>query len=662
MSTPESGPTPSPDVTPAPAAAADGSGGSAPPPASGGRLMRVLDRVERIGNALPAPVTIFFIFSVLVLFASWIAARTGVTAEHPGTGATLTAVNLLSHDGLYRILTEAVSNFTSFAPLGTVLVVMSGIGIAERSGLISTGLRQLMAWVPKSLVTATLVFAGIMSSMAADAGYVVLTPLGAVLFAGMGRHPIAGLAAAFAGVSAGYSANLFITGLDPLLAGFTQEAAQMREASYEVHAASNWYFMMVSVPVMTLVGTWVTTRLVEPRLGPWSPSDGDGAGEVPGAVTPRERKALFGAGVAAVLCTGLVLLTVLPERGVLRSGTIDVTFTEEAGLETALGVMAATGDEVEARTVQVAYDARAEVGDVVPVTAIVEDLENLLGEAVDVAPPAEGAGVLRASAFVIAGPGATATLRLSRNGEPEALTIEDPRKAIHSGSLRGMAGVERASRSPGPFYGNMVPLLMLLFFVPGLVYGLMAGTVKDDKAVEKMTGDTMATMGAYIVLAFVAAQFVAYFSWSNLGLIMAVKGAEFLNWIGIGGLPLILGFVFVSAMLNIFIGSASAKWGIMAPVFVPMLMQMGYSPETVQVAYRVGDSVTNIITPLLPYFPIIIAFAQKYDRKSGLGTLISAMLPYSIAFGLAWTVMLVVWVSLGVPLGPDAPLFYDPMK
>ena len=498
-------------------------------------LLRLLDHVERAGNRLPAPVTIFFIFAVLVLLGSWLASLLGVSASHPGTGETITSHNLLSHEGIYRLITEAVSNFTNFAPLGTVLVVMIGIGVAERSGLISTGLRQLMAWVPRSLVTATLVFAGIMSSMAADAGYVVLTPLGAVLFAGMGRHPIAGLAAAFAGVSAGYSANLFITSLDPLLAGFTTEAAAMLDPAYEVHAASNWYFMIVSVPLMTLVGTFVTTRLVEPHLGSWTPKDGDPT-ETPEAVTSTERWALLAAAGAFLLSLILVAFLVVPEGAILRD--------DQGGL--------------------------------------------------------------------------------------------------------------------GPFYGNMVPILLVVFFLPGLAYGLVARTITSDKAVEKMTADTMATMGAYIVLAFVAAQFVAYFSWSNLGLIMAVKGAELLQSLGMAGIGLILGFIFISAILNIFIGSASAKWGIMAPIFVPMLMTMGYSPELVQVAYRVGDSVTNIITPLLPYFPIISAFAKRYDENSGLGTLIAAMLPYSIAFALAWTVMLVAWILGDLPLGPQAPLYYVP--
>ncbi len=635
--------------------------GSEGPSSDPGRMMRILDRVERIGNALPAPVTIFFLFSIAVLVLSWMTASAGVTAEHPGTGDTLTAVNLLSQDGLYRMITEAVQNFTDFAPLGTVLVVMIGIGVAEHSGLISTGLRQLMAWTPKSLVTATLVFAGIMSSMAADAGYVVLTPLGAVLFAGMGRHPIAGLAAAFAGVSAGYSANLLITGLDPLLAGFTEEAAVILDGDYRVHAAANWYFMIVSVPIMTVVGALVTTRIVEPRLGPWSPADPDAAPtEHPEAVTPREKRALLAAGGAFLFSVFLAALLVVPPQGILRSATIDVNLVEGIELAEAAEVeaQAAAGADPERRVLRVELDRTRDPGDIADVQAVAAAWESALGAPVEVAPAPEGRGTPRAEELITDYPGHQTRIRLFAQGEPRLLAVEDPGRTLEAAPLRDHPAVRSAGRGLTPFYNNMVPILLVAFFLPGLAYGLVARTIRDDKAVERMTGETMATMGTYIVLAFVAAQFVAYFSWSNLGLILAVKGAELLDWIGIGGIPLILGFIVVSALLNIFIGSASAKWGIMAPVFVPMLMQSGYSPELVQVAYRIGDSVTNIITPLLPYFPIIIAFAQKYDKKSGLGTLISAMLPYSVAFSIAWAILLVAWMLGGFPLGPGAPLTY----
>jgi len=499
-----------------------------------GVLARVLDGIERAGNRLPDPLTLFAIAALVVVVTSWFAAGAGVSVRHPGTGETVHAVSLLSRDGLRRMLTEMVPNFTAFPPLGTVLVVMLGIGVAERTGLVAAALRGLVAMMPASALPATLVFAGVMSSLAADAGYVVLTPLGAVVFAGMGRHPLAGLAAAFAGVSAGFSANLVLTALDPLLAGFTQAAARLVDPAYVVHPTANYYFMVASTLLLTVVGTLVTVRVVEPRLGTWR---GGTVAETGAIVSGTgQRRGLLAAGLALLATLALIAWLVLPTGAVLR---------DEAG------------------------------------------------------------------------------------------------------------GIE-------PFYRALVPLLMLAFLLPGIAYGVAAGTLRSDKQLAVMAGDTMATMGSYVVLAFVAAQFVAYFGWSNLGLVVAVRGADLLKALGIGGVPLLVGFVLVSAAINFLIGSASAKWAIVAPVFVPMLMLMGYSPETVQAAYRVGDSVTNVVTPLLPYFPIIIAFARRYDPDVGLGTLVAAMMPYSVAFLLSWLVLLVAWVMLGVPLGPGAPVHYVP--
>jgi len=499
----------------------------------GGRgrwLTRALDGIERTGNRLPDPLTLFVIASGFVVLASALASVAGVTATHPGTGEVVRPVNLMSAAGMRRMLVEMVANFTAFPPLGTVLVVMMGIGVAERSGLVGVCLRRLVTAVPAVLLPATLVFAGIMSSLAADAGYVVLTPLGAVVFAGVGRHPLAGLAAAFAGVAAGFSANLLVTSLDPLLAGITQPAARLVAPGYVVDPTANYYFMVVSTFVLTVVGTVVTTRVVEPRLGAWRGRvDGDSS-----APADIERR-----GLRVALLAALAMLA-------------------------ATAALAAGG---------VLYDA-----------------------------------------------------------------------------TDGWA----------PFFRALVPLLMLFFLVPGLAYGYTVGTIRSDRDVAAMTSETMATMGSYVVLAFVAAQLVAYFAWSNLGLIVAVHGAGALKALGIGGLPLLVGFVLVSSGVNLLIGSASAKWAIMAPVFVPMLMLMGYAPETVQVAYRVGDSVTNAITPLLPYFPIVITFAQRYDRDAGIGTLVAAMLPYSVAFLVTWLAVLVVWLSLGVPLGPGAPIHWAP--
>jgi aminobenzoyl-glutamate transport protein len=514
-------------------------------------FLRALDGVERVGNKLPDPITLFVLFAVLVVVVSWIAATANVTAIHPGTGASVNAVNLLSAEGLRRMLTQAVANFAAFPPLGLVIVVIIGIGVTERSGLITVALKRLVSAVPESALTMTVVFAGIMSSMAVDAGYVVLTPLGAMLFAAVGRHPLAGLAAAFAGVSAGFSANLLITSLDPLLAGLSQEAAQLIDPDYIVHSTANYYFMIASVFLLTALGTFTTHRFVEPRLGRWNPQRA-GDAEVThesstdlATITPQEQKGLKAAGLAFLAMCVLFALLVVPTNAPLR--------------------------------------------------------------------------------------------------DPEAVAAGAPIIA-----------------QIGPFLAAIVTLIMLLFLVCGIVYGVVAGTIRSDRDVAQMSSEGVAVLGSYIVLAFAAAQFIAYFNWSNLGLILAINGASALQTIGFTGLPLLVSFIIVAAFINLFIGSASAKWAVMAPVFVPMLMLTGFSPEVVQAAYRVGDSTTNIITPLMQYFPVIIAFARKYDRDSGIGTLISAMLPYSIVFMIGWIVLFALWTLLGLELGPGAPMHYVP--
>lgn len=512
-------------------------------PAEQGALVRALSAVERMGQRLPDPLTLFFGMSALVVLVSAIFAGTSAdVVQRSGDTVTMTVQSLITLEGIRWMLTSAVDNFINFAPLGPVLTVMIGIGVAERTGLISMGLKVLVTRVPDSLLTATVVFAGVMSSMAADAGYVVLTPLGALLFASVRRHPIAGLAAAYAGVSGGFSANLLITGLDPMLAALTEQAAQSLDPSYTVNAACNYYFMIASTALVTIIGTVVTTRIVEPMLGEWDPAQGDGidlsSDQMPGAAETRAFGIAVLVGVGLAAC--LLMLGVLP--GAPLNDTI--------------------------------------------------------------AP-----------------------------GEPGV-------NALHS------------------FFGAIEILVTIGFIIPGIVYGVMVGALKSDKDLAKMMSDTMSSMGAYVVLAFIAGQFVAYFNWSNLGAITAVKGAGVLQAIGLQGGLLMIAFLVVASMMNFLVGSASAKWAFMAPIFVPMLMQMGLSPEATQAAYRVGDSITNIISPLMPYLPIIIVFAQKYDRKAGMGTLLAAMLPYSIAFGIAWIIMLLFWVFAGLPLGPGASALY----
>ena len=495
---------------------------------------RALDSIERTGNALPDPVTIFFIFIGLVMVASWLAHTAGVSVVHPGTDETITAQNLFSDENVRRLFTDMAETFADFPPLGLVLVVMLGIGVADKTGLISAALKSFVASVPNVLLTAALIFAGIMSSLAVDAGYVVVIPLGAVLFYGVGRHPLAGLGAAFAGVSAGFSANLLLTSLDPLLASFTEPAAQLIASDYSVPVTANWWLMIALTPVFIVVGSYVTESIVEPHLGAYTPPDDFDAEEVEdGALTDTERRGLRWAGIvtgAALL--GVVLLSV-PEGAPLAE-----------------------------------FDALIE---------------------------------------------------------------------------------------------SIVALMVFLFFLPGLTYGIVVGEIEDDSDVADMMADTMADMGAYIVLAFAAAHFIAMFEWSNLGSIIAISGADLLQSVGFTGLPLLFSFILVSALINLFVGSASAKWAIMAPVFVPMLMlagEPGYSPETVQAAYRIGDSFTNILTPLLPYFPLVIIFAQRYDEDAGIGSIIALMVPYSVSFGVVSILVFLVWVLLGLPLGPGAELYY----
>ncbi|WP_173917174.1 AbgT family transporter [Halobacillus sp. Marseille-Q1614] len=500
-----------------------------------GLFQRFLDGVEFLGNKLPHPVTLFAILALAVILISAIVSATGVSVEHPGEdGGTVEVKNLLSAEGIQYIFESMVDNFIGFAPLGVVLATMLGIGIAERTGLISACLRGFVLSVPRSLVTLGLVFAGIMSSIASDAGYVVLPPLGAVIFAALGRHPLAGLAAAFAGVSAGFSANLFLSATDPMLGELTIDAAAVVDPAYAegMNVAMNYYFIAASVFLLTIVGALVTEKIVEPRLGKYK---GDYTEDLNG-LEPIEKKGLIWAGVSLLAASAAFSLLILPPDAIMRG---------------------------------------------------------------------EGGKIVQS-----------------------------------------------------PFMSSLVPIIAILFFIPGLVYGKVTKTIRNDKDVADQLSDTMASMGMFIVLAFTAGQFVAYFTESNMGIVLGVLGAQFLESINLSGIPLIIGFMLVAGFINLFIGSASAKWAMMAPVFVPIMMQLGYSPELTQMAYRIADSSTNIITPLMTYFAIIIAFAQKYDKKMGIGTMISVMFPYSILFFVTWSLFLIVWMLLGIDLGPGSPITY----
>jgi aminobenzoyl-glutamate transport protein len=569
---------------PAAVAVATDPGGGAGGDGQGGWFNRFLRFVEWLGNLLPHPVTLFAIFAAGVVLASGIAEFFDISVADPrpegaagrAPDGRIYAISLLNADGLRRIVQNLVTNFTSFAPLGTVLVALLGVGVAERSGLIRAGIRgivlgaasirpdppalrpgmslpdrlftrivRMFAWFlePRVLVTTAVVFTGIISNTASELGYVVLVPLGAVIFMSMDRHPLAGLAAAFAGVSGGYSANLFIGTVDPLLAGLTQEAAQLIAPGYLVHAAVNWYFMAVSVFVITGLGVVATLRFVEPLLGRYDPAvamdDLSDEGELD-PLTSREKRGLLWAAVSVALFLAVLLLTILPEGGVLRN----------------------------------------------PET----------GEALN-----------------------------------------------------------------SPFFRGIVTFIFVGFIIPGFVYGRVTGTMKSDRDIVEGMAAAMSTLGLYIVIVFFAAQFVAFFGWTNLGQIVAVTGAQFLEDIGLTGPPVFIGFIAVSGFINLMLGSASAQWAVTAPIFVPMLMLTGYSPEVIQAAYRIGDSVTNIITPMMSYFGLILAFANRYDRNLGIGTVISMMIPYSLLFFLGWMALFYIWVfGFGLPVGPGSPTYFMP--
>lgn len=520
------------------------------PPRRG--FTRFLDTLEWLGNLLPHPVTLFALFCLAVIVGSGVASWFGLEVADPrpegargrAPDGIIEVVSLLNADGLRRILQNLVSNFVNFVPLGTVLVAMLGVGVSEKSGLLGAAIRGVVLKAPRRLVTFVLVFAGVLSNTASEMGYVVLIPLAGVIYHSLGRHPLAGMAAAFAGVSGGYSANLFIGTVDPLLSGITEASAQLLDPDYTVNPAANWYFMMVSVLLVTGIAGWVSLAIVEPKLGPYDASEAsEDLGDMRAAepLNQKERKGLLWAGVALlVLNLGLLALS-LPADAPLRN--------------------------------------------------------------------------------------------------PD------------TGKLIGPGG--------SPLLSSVVAFIFVFFLVPGFVYGRVTGSMRNDRDVINAMAGAMSSMGLYIVLVFFAAQFVAFFRWTELGSITAVLGAETLQRVGLTGPEVFIFFILVCAFVNLMLGSASAQWAITAPIFVPMLMLIGYSPEVIQAAYRIGDSSTNIITPMMSYFGLILAAATRYKKDLGIGTLVAMMLPYSMLFLVGWTILFYIWTFLlGMPVGPGSPHTY----
>jgi aminobenzoyl-glutamate transport protein len=497
---------------------------------AGGRS-KFLDWIERIGNKLPDPVVLFLFAIVVVYGLSKLLHGTELARVNPTTGTPYVVSNQLEAKAFIRGMTAMTKNFAEFPPLGVVLVALLGVAVAERAGLIDAFVRALLQATPASLVTPSLLFVAAASHAAADTGFVLVVPLGGVIFLAMGRNPVVGVAVAFAGVSGAFSACFLPSTLDVLLQGFTQSAAQIVEPGRMVNPLCNYFFMAASSLLLILIGWYVTERIVEPAVGAWK--------------APPERL----------------------EGGGLRR----LTPPEMSGLMTAFTVGAA-------------------------ITGF----------------------------LVWACWSATSPLR---NG---------------AGSLIGHGA---------PLMELIVPLMVLYFAAMGSAFGIVSGSIKSHRDVVEGMAKSMSDMGYYLVLAFFAAQFTAVFRDSNLGALASERGAALLGGLKLPNFSLIVSVIVLTAALDMMIGSASAKWAFMAPILVPMLMPLGVSPEWTQAAFRIGDSTTNIVTPLMPYFPLVLSYVRRYDRDAGVGTLIAMTLPFSVAFLVAWTLLAFVFWMANWPIG-----------
>ena len=504
-----------------------------------GIVAKFLDVIERVGNKLPDPAILFFALLLIVWGLSAALSPLTYSEIDPRSGEQVEVINLLTGHSFADFLSNMVTTFMSFAPLGIVLVAMLGVGVAEHSGFINSGLKYVLGVTPKKLLTPMLILVAIVSHTATDAGYVLVIPIGGVIFYAAGRHPLAGIAAAFAGVSGGFSANFVPSGIDPLLQGFTQSAARIIDSNIELNPLNNWFFTSFSSILIVGLGWYLTDKIVEPRLKKSAPIDDEIEDE--------------------------------PTMGKLES--------------------------VEKKAFWIAFSAM---------------IAGLIGLYFWVAP--------------------------------------------ENSSMRAPDG--EITSFQAPLMQSIVPLIFLVFLLPGVIYGLIAKTFDSSGAIIKSMTKAMNGMSYYVVMAFFCALFIDAFGQSNIGALLALKGAELLKNMNLSAEVTIIGIVILTTFVNLLVGSSSAKWALIAPIMVPMLMQLQISPDLTQAAYRVGDSVSNIITPLMPYFPLVVVFCQRYVKRTGIGTLVSMMIPYSIVFFIAWSIFLLIYWKLGIPLGLQASYIY----
>lgn len=494
-------------------------------------MQAILSSIERAGNKLPPPFILFAILAGAVVVISTVLASFGVSAINPQADAEVHVRSLLSGDGIEFMLTSVVSNFVNFPPLGLILVVMFGIGLADKVGLMSTLMQVSVAKAPAPLLTFCVFLAGICGSIASDANYLILIPLAAMLYYSVGRHPIAGAAAAYAAAGAGFDASLFITVGDALFSGISTDAARLVNDDAYVSPIDNYYFVACSVFILAIVGTLIVDRFVEPRLQRVLPMGKDFKTDVTSpTLKDAEKRGLKRVGLATLAYAIAICLAVYPDASPLRN--------EDGGL------------------------------------------------------------------------------------------------------------------IPSPFLESLVPLMFGYFVLIGLVYGITTGEITSSRDVPQRMAEAARELAPTLVLFFAISQFIAYFRWSELGQFIAIEGSNILQVTGFTGLPLVGAFIVMSAFLNIFMTSGSAQWALMAPVFVPMLMLVGFDPAFVQAMFRIGDSSTNIISPMSPYFSVALVYMQRYKPDMGLGTLMATMLPLALGFLVAWTAFLMFWLAMGWPIGP----------
>ena len=494
------------------------------------RFSKFLSIIEKVGNKLPHPFILFFYLTVLLVILSWILSLFKAAVVHPNTEEMVAVKSILSNEGIQFILSDTLKNFTGFAPLGLVLTIMLGIGLAEKVGLLEMLMKRAILSTPKKIITFAVFFIGILGNVASDAAFVVIPPLAALVFLSVGRHPIAGLAVGLASTGIGFTANVLIAGTDALLSGISTEISQGINPDIIVTPLDNWFFMSVSTFVLAALGTLITEKYVEPRLGVYKGEQKTISKEI----SPEEKRGLRNTLISAI-----------------------------------------------------AFIAIVAVGMLIPNSPLLN----------------EDGTILRS-----------------------------------------------------PFLSGIVPVLFLFFLVVGITYGVSTKKIQSTADIPKLMTEAIGSLSGYIVLIFMIAQFVAYFNWSNIAIWFAVHSADLLTTLNMTNVFVIVLFVLLTAFLSLFIISGSALWSLVGPVFIPLFMVLGYHPAFIQLAYRIGESSTNMVTPLNPYFAIILSFMHVYDKKAGIGTLMSLMIPYTIAFLIVWIILMLIFALFGIPIGPGVSL------